>query len=304
MLEVVLGGTGGTMPLKNRWLCCCWLRQEGSTMLIDCGEGTQIALKCAGVSFQGIDILCITHYHADHVSGLVGLLLSMGNEGRTRPLTIIGPRGLERTVTNLRVIAPELPFELELHELGAEAETFPFGDAVLTAFPVRHTMPCCGYSVTLPRVGKFDVERAKAAGIPQKLWGKLQKQESVTADDGTVYHQSQVLGTPRKGLKVTYCTDTRPVPAIAKYADSADLFIGEGMYGEPEKLDKAVETAHMLFSEAAELAELANVKELWLTHYSPSLPEPEEFLANAADIFPNTKCGKDGMRTELRFSEP
>ncbi len=303
MLEVVLGGTGGTMPLKNRWLCCCWIRQQGSTMLIDCGEGTQIALKCAGVSFQSIDLLCITHFHADHISGLVGLLLSMGNEGRTAPLTILGPRGLHHTIAGLRVIAPELPFELELRELTEPAETFPFGDAVLTAFAVRHTLPCYGFSVHLPHAGKFDVERAKAAGIPQRLWGVLQKQETAVAEDGTVYHQSQVLGKPRKGLKLTYCTDSRPVPAIAKYADSADLFICEGMYGEDEKLDKAVETAHMLFSEAAEIAKLANVKSLWLTHYSPSLPDPEAFLANAADIFPQTACAYDGIRTELRFSD-
>ncbi len=303
VLEVVLGGTGGTMPLKNRWLCCCWMRQQGKTLLIDCGEGTQIALKCAGISFQGIDILCITHYHADHISGLVGLLLSMGNEGRTAPLTIIGPQGLIRTVTGLRVIAPELPFALELHELTEDSAAFPFGDAVLTAFAVRHTMPCYGYSVTLPRAGKFDVARAAAAGIPQKYWSPLQKQLTVTAEDGTVYHQSQVLGEPRKGLKVTYCTDTRPIPAIAKYADSSDLFICEGMYGDPEKLEKAVETAHMLFSEAAQLALLANVGQLWLTHFSPSLPDPDAYLPNAREMFPNTVCGKDGMELTLRFSE-
>lgn len=303
MIDIILGGTGGTMPLKNRWLCCCFLRIEGKSALIDCGEGTQIALKCTGVSFQGIDLLCLTHYHADHVSGLPGLLLSMGNEGRTEPLNIIGPVGLRETVEGLRVIAPELPFELILHELTQPEEQFPLGDAVLKAFPVQHTIPCYGYSLERKRVGKFDVERAKAAGVPQKLWGKLQKQPTVTDTDGTVYEQSQVLGAPRKGLKVVYCTDTRPIPTIAKYADSADLLICEGMYGESEKLGKAVETCHMLFEEAADIAALTNVGELWLTHYSPSLPEPQEFLANATAIFPNTVCGYDGISKTLHFSE-
>lgn len=272
-------------------------------MLIDCGEGTQIALKCAGVSFQGIDYLCFTHYHADHISGLVGLLLSMGNEGRTAPLTILGPVGLQRTIEGLRVIAPELPFELILCELTEDAHAFPFGDATVTAFPVQHAIPCYGFCVTLPRAGKFDVVRAKAAGIPQKYWGRLQKMECVTDENGVTYQPSQVLGEPRKGLKLVYCTDTRPVNAIAKYADGADLLICEGMYGDPEKLDKAIETAHMMYSEAAEIAKLANVGALWLTHYSPSLSEPEEYLPLAQEIFQQTVCGYDGIRTELRFVE-
>lgn len=303
MLEVVLAGTGGTMPLKHRWLCSCWIRQQAHTMLIDCGEGTQIALKCAGVSFQSLDLLCITHYHADHVSGLVGLLLSMGSEGRTAPLTIVGPRGLQRTVEGLRVIAPELPFPLILHELTQPEESLPFGDATLTAFALHHGVPCYGYCVDLPRTGKFDVARAQAAGIPLRLWSLLQKQASVTTEDGTVYYQSQVLGAPRKGLRLTYCTDTRPTACILDFAANADLFICEGMYGEEEKREKARKTAHMLFSEAAELAVRAHAKMLWLTHFSPSLPDPQAYRDAAAAIFPNTICGKDGMRITLRFPE-
>lgn len=301
MLEVILGGTSGTMPLKNRWLSSCFVRMQGKTMLIDCGEGTQIALKCAGLSFQGLDLLCLTHFHADHVSGLVGLLLSMGSERRTAPLTIVGPVGLRRVVEGLRVIAPELPFELVLCELTEEIESIPFGDATVTAFAVKHTLPCYGFCVTLPRVGKFDVARAESAGIPQKFWGRLQKMESVTDENGVVYEPSQVLGAPRKGLKLVYCTDTRPVNAIAKFADGADLFICEGMYGDADKLDKAVETGHMLYEEAAEIAALADVGTLWLTHFSPSMPEPEEFLPQAQAVFPRTVCGYDGIRAELRF---
>ena len=302
MLEVTLPGTGGTMPMKNRWLTSCLIRNEGQGVLIDCGEGTQIALKCAGRSVQKVDLLCFTHYHADHISGLPGLLLSMGLEGRTEPLMLAGPRGLRRTVEGLRVIAPELPFPLEYTEFDADPFTMQAAGLEITAFAVQHTMPCCGYRLHLPRIGKFDPERAKAAGIPLRAWGLLQKQETVEMD-GVTYHQSQVLGAPRRGLTVTYCTDTRPVPAIMKYADSADLLILEGMYGEAEKLGKALETKHMMFSEAAEIARDSNAKRLWLTHFSPSLPNPKEYLPDVQKIFPKTVIPEDGRQIDLMFTD-
>ena len=302
MLDVALLGTGGTMPMKNRWLTSCLIRNEGHGVLIDCGEGTQIALKCAGRSVQKLDLLLFTHYHADHISGLPGLLLSMGLEGRTEPLMLVGPRGLRRTVEGLRVIAPELPFDLEYTEFDAEPFTFSAAGLEITAFAVQHTMHCCGYRLHLPRIGKFDPERAKAAGIPLKAWGLLQKQESVELD-GVTYYQSQVLGAPRRGLTVTYCTDTRPVPEIMKYADDADLLILEGMYGEPEKLGKAIETKHMMFTEAAEIARDCNAHRLWLTHFSPSLPNPKEYLPLAQEIFPDTVMPEDGKELDLQVTE-
>ncbi len=302
MLEVTLLGTGGTMPLKNRWLTSCLVRHEGHSILIDCGEGTQIALRCAGRSVQRLDLLCITHFHADHISGLPGLLLSMGLDGRTEPLTIAGPRGLLQTVAGLRVIAPELPFPLAFIELNAPEETLEFAGLSITAFAVQHTMPCYGFRLHLPRAGKFDPERAKENQVPMRVWGMLQKQETAELD-GVTYHQSQVLGPPRRGLTVTYCTDTRPVPSIRKHADSADLLILEGMYGDDEKRAKALETKHMLFSEAAQIAAESNAKRLWLTHYSPSMPDPESYLPAAQAIFPETSCAADGETTELRFQE-
>ena len=302
MLEVTLLGTGGTMPLKNRWLTSCYIRNEGQSVLIDCGEGTQIALRSAGKSVHHLDLLCFTHYHADHISGLPGLLLSMGLDGRLEPLHIAGPEGLGRIVAGLRVIAPELPFPLRLTELHSPQDTMHFAGLDITAFFVQHTLPCCGYRLSLPRIGKFDPERAKAAGIPVKLWGKLQKQAEVEAD-GIVYHQSQVLGAPRRGLTVTYCTDTRPVPVIADMAKDADLLIAEGMYGDREKNIKAMETKHMMFTEAAQLAKDAGAHRLWLTHYSPSMPQPEQYLDAARAIFPETVCAKDGDSIDLCFTE-
>lgn len=301
MLEVTLPGTGGTMPLKNRWLTCCLLRQEGETVLIDCGEGTQIALRCAGKTVHRLQLLCFTHYHADHISGLPGLLLSMGLDGRTEPLMLAGPKGLRRVVEGLRVIAPELPFALEFTEL-AGGEQLRAAGLLIEPFAAQHTMPCLGYRMTLPRAGKFDPEKAKANHVPMRAWGLLQKQETVEYE-GVTYHRDQVLGPSRRGIVVTYCTDTRPVPAIAQYGVDSDLMILEGMYGEPDKRKKARETKHMMFTEAAELAKEAGAKTLWLTHYSPSLPDPYNYLDAPRAIFPQTFCAVDGQSVDLAFQE-
>lgn len=302
MLDICLLGTGGMMPLPYRWLTSMMARCDGSNLLIDCGEGTQIALKEKGWSPKPIDVICFTHYHADHISGLPGLLLTMGNAERVEPLTLVGPRGLERVVTALRTIAPELPFELRFVELSEVREQLSLGPYIIDAFRVNHNVVCYGYSISIPRTGKFDVERAKAQDVPMRFWSRLQKGE-IIEQDGRVFTPEMVLGADRRGLKVTYCTDTRPVPVIAEYAAEADLFICEGMYGEPGKEAKAREYKHMTFKEAANLAKAANPKELWLTHFSPSLTRPEEFMQEVRDIFPNARAGKDGKTAELEFDE-
>ena len=302
MLDVCLLGTGGMMPLPYRWLTSLMLRCDGSSLLIDCGEGTQIAIKEKGWSFKPIDVICLTHYHADHVSGLPGLLLAMGNAERTEPLTIIGPRGVDRVVNSLRVIAPELPFEIRFIELTERQQEMVVGPYTVTAFRVNHNIVCYGYSVQLKRAGKFQVEKAQAAGIPLKLWSRLQKGMTIE-ENGVTYTPDMVMGAERRGLKVTYCTDTRPVPVIAEMAAGADLFICEGMYGELDKENKAKEHKHMTFYEAARLAKEADCKEMWLTHYSPSLPRPEDYMDAVRKIFPRSVAGKDGKSVELRFDD-
>ena len=302
MLDICLLGTGGMMPLPYRWLTSMMARCNGSNLLIDCGEGTQIALKEKGWSPKPIDVICFTHYHADHISGLPGLLLTMGNAERTEPLTLIGPKGLERVVNALRMIAPELPFELRFIELSEPREQIKMGPYQIDAFRVNHNVTCYGYSITIPRAGKFDVEKAKRFEIPQKYWSRLQKGERIV-HDRVVLTQDMVLGAPRRGLKVTYCTDTRPVHVIAEFAKDADLFICEGMYGEPGKEAKAREYKHMTFKEAAKLAYEAQPKEMWLTHYSPSLIKPEEYMDSVYEIFPRAKAAKDGKTVVLEFDE-
>ena len=302
MLDVCLLGTGGMMPLPYRWLTALMTRYNGKNVLIDCGEGTQIAMKEKGWSPKPIDVICFTHYHADHISGLPGMLLTMGNAERTEPLTLIGPKGLTRVVNALRVIAPELPFSIECVEITETEQTFSFDGFRIEAFKVNHNVLCYGYNIVIDRIGKFQMDKAESLGIEKRYWNKLQKGETVICDE-KVFTPDMVLGEARKGLKLTYCTDTRPTESIVKNACKADLFICEGMYGEKDKQEKAIEHKHMTFYEAAELAKKARVKEMWLTHYSPSLTRPEEYMRDVKKIFQNSFAGKDGKTVDLLFDE-
>ena len=290
------------MPLPRRWLTSCMTRFNGSSLLIDCGEGTQIAMKEAGWSSNPIDTICFTHYHADHISGLPGLLLDMANASRTEPVTMIGPRGLERVVGALRVIAPELPFSICFKEITGNVVHFEEKGYQICAFRVNHNVTCYGYSLTIPRAGKFDVEAAKALGLPVQFWNKLQKGETVEYD-GHTYTPDMVMGEDRRGLKLTYCTDTRPAGEIAEQAADADLFICEGMYGDPQKAADARKKKHMTFYEAAALARDAGAKELWLTHFSPSMVGARQYMKDVKKIFPQAHLGKDGKKLTLVFEE-
>lgn len=302
MIDVCLLGTGGMMPLPYRALTSLMVRYNGMNVLIDCGEGTQVSIKQQGWSVKPIDVICFTHFHADHISGLPGLLLTLGNAERTEPITMIGPKRLEKIVNALRMIAPELPFPIRFIELEKEEESYVFNGLRINAFKVNHNIACYGYSLELSRVGKFDVTKAKELEIPLPFWSRLQKGETVETKEG-VFSPDMVLGEPRKGIKITYCTDSRPTQGIVKNARGSDLFICEGMYGEPEKEAKAKEYKHMTFYEAAGMAKEAEVKEMWLTHYSPSLVRPQEYEEKVRKIFPHTIIAKDRRTATLLFEE-
>ena len=302
MLDVCLLGCGGMMPLPRRWLTALMTRYNGSSLLIDCGEGTQIAIREKGWSFRPLDIICITHFHGDHISGLPGILLAMSNSDRTEPLTMIGPKGLERVVKALRVIAPELPFEIKFIEITKPEEVLELNGYRITAFRVNHNVTCYGYTLEILRQGKFSPDSAREHEIPLKFWNPLQKGQTVE-DEGRIYTPDMVLGPPRKGIKLTYTTDTRPTESILRNAKDSDLFICEGMYGEDDKIEKAKGYKHMTFREAATLARDAGVGEMWLTHYSPSLVRPDDYMDTVREIFPKAWPGKDGKSVELNFEE-
>ena len=302
MLDVCLLGTGGMIPLPDRWLTSLYLRYNGSGMLIDCGEATQIAMKQAGLSNYDIDFMCFTHYHADHISGLPGMLLSMGNAGREKKVTMVGPKGLARVVNSLRVIAPELPFDIEFIELEKDDQHLSFNGYEIDIYRLNHKVTCMGYTVYIPRLGKFDVKKATELDIPKEYWNSLQHGNSVEIE-GRIIESADVMSAPRKGIKLTYCTDSRPVPIIAEKAKNSDLFICEGMYGTDDRDNKAREYKHMTFKEAALLARDAEVKEMWLTHFSPVLTRPEDFIKNARRIFKNSHVGTCGKSVTLKYEE-
>ena len=302
MLDIALVGTGGMMPLPGRFLSSMLCRVNGSMILFDCGEGTQVSLRILGWGFKQIDIICFTHFHGDHISGLPGLLLTMSNADRTEPLKLIGPIGLESVVNSLCVIARDLPFPIEFLEWQSANELTISQTLFLKSLPVSHRTPCFAYSLELNRRGKFDPERAKSQEIPLKFWGELQRQTDANiVYEGRTFTSDMVLGPPRRGLKLVFCTDTRPVSTLPAFAENADLFICEGLYGEDGLQEKAAQRKHMVFREAAELAKKANAKEMWLTHYSPSMPDPHNYLEYATRIFPSTKTGKDRMVKTLKF---
>lgn len=302
MLDVGLLGTGGMMPLPDRFLTGLLLRLNGRLLLIDCGEGMQVSMKLMGWGFKALDTICFTHFHADHISGLAGLLLTIGNSGRTEPLTLVGPSGLEQVVKGLLVIAPELPFELKFIELTEKKQEIICGEYNICALSLDHRVNCYGYSIFVKRAGKFLVSKAEENNVPKPLWSRLQREESVEYD-GVLYTSDMVLGQPRKGIKISYCTDTRPTEDMPEFIKNSDLYIGEGIYGDNEKIDKAIEHKHSTFTETAEIAKKAEVKELWFTHYSPALTEPELYIDKAREIFENAYTGFDRMSKTISFPQ-
>lgn len=296
VIDVCLLGCGGMLPLPNRALTSLYVKHNGHALLIDCGEGTQTALKAAGQKSKPIDVILITHVHADHIAGLPGLLLTMGNDGRTAPVTIYGPEGLTEIVRSLCVIAPEVTFPVNVCEISGAHMRFKCIGLTVDAFALEHRLPCYGYCFTLERKGKFNINRAKELGVPVSAWKRLQRGECAEG-----FAPEDVMGEVRKGIKLLYATDTRPVSGIAEYGAAADLMILEGIFGAAEKQARAEETCHMMMWEAAELAKEANAEELWLTHFSPATYHPEEYEAAIGEIFPQVVMGKDGLRKTLQF---
>lgn len=300
MLDICLLGTGGMLPLPDRYLTALLARYNGRKLLIDCGEGTQVTMKLLGWGYKTVDIICFTHYHGDHVTGLPGLLLTIGNAGRKEPLTIIGPPGLKKVVEGLTIVCRDMAFELVLIELPYEEHTLKLGEFWINVLPVPHNVKCFAYTIESKRMPKFMVDKARENSVPQKYWKKLQRGDTIV-DGEMVYEPEMVLGASRKGIKVSYSTDCRPTAELEAFIKKADLFICEGMYTDDEYLEQVKKHKHMLSSEAARLAKAGGVKELWLTHFSPALPKAYINIEETKKIFQNTVVGYDRMTATLEF---
>ncbi len=302
MLDVCLLGTGGMVPLPNRFLTSLYVRMSGSNVLIDCGEGCQVALKKAGYSPRNIDVILITHFHGDHILGLPGILMSMANSDRVEPIEIIGPAGLSKYYSSLCIACQDLPFEVKLTTISDDKGEIEKSPYKITYFKLDHGMSCYGYKLSIPRLPLFNKEKAESLKIPVEFWSKLHHGETVN-NNGKKYTPDMVLDKARDGLSIVYATDTRPVSEIVNQAHGCDLLVLEGMYADDEKMDNALKYRHMTMLEAVNLAKLAKPKEFWLTHFSPSEVNPKRNLDRLKEIFPDTKIVKDGYSMSINYDD-
>ena len=310
-MEAFVLGSGGTMPLPGRYLTSVLLRREGDLFLFDCGEGTQVSLRKLNLRWKKISAIFISHTHADHVTGLPGMLMLTSQVDRTEPLFIIGPPRIKEFVESMRgVLEMYINYEIVVREIEdpSVTQTVFVGDGFsVESIPLRHSRVCVGYSLTEDsRPGVFHPERAGELGVPRGPdWSRLQRGEAVKASDGTTVRPSDVLGPPRRGRKVTYVTDSLYFPAIAEAAADSDLFVCEGMVDD-EAEESAHTKKHMTAREAGRLAALAGgVKRLGLIHFSPRYTKADlkGLLAEAREEFSDAFLCRDGQHILLPFED-
>lgn len=289
------------LPLPNRWLSSFVVRYGSDLMLFDCGEGTQIAQRAHGWGFRRISTICFSHWHADHIAGLPGILFSLANAERTEPVHIYGPAETIRVVNGLREVAPYMPFDLHIQELGDgdRFELLPGMTASVVSGEHRNT-PQLAWRLDVPRQREFNPGAATSLGIPQRLWSKLQRGESVEID-GQVVAPDAVLGPERRGVSLGFITDTRPLPKHAPFFHDVDLLISESTYMNASDHEKAVAFGHMTMDEAVDLARAAQARRLLLTHFSAATIEPLDYAETLRARFPSGEIGVSGWETTLAF---
>ncbi len=304
MLSITFLGTGAACPTVDRNVAGLAVQREGETILFDCGEGTQRQMMRYGVGFSFTEVY-FTHFHADHMLGITGLLRTMGLQDRTAPVTLYGPRGAQR------ILGAAMSLGIERNRFPVEVVEIQAGNRLrrdeydIVVFETDHRPDTVGYALAEhTRLGRFHPERARELGVPEgPLWGRLHKGETVTLDDGRTVRPADLVGAPRRGRTVVYSGDTRPNLPLLEAARGADLLIHEATFGGDEA-ERAIETRHSTASEAARVALEAGVRRLVLTHISPRYTrDAPELLAEARAVFPETTIARDGMTVEVPFVE-
>jgi ribonuclease Z len=296
------------MPLPNRHLTSVLLRREGELFLFDGGEGTQVSLRALNLKWKKISVIFVSHTHADHVTGIPGLLMLSAQVDRDDPLYIIGPpRIAEYIESNRRVLDMYINYEIKVREVTEPGVVYEGEDFRIRAFSLRHTKPCFGYTLEEDsRPGEFHPDKAMALGVPRgPLWAKLQSGASVLASDGREVQPTEVLGEARSGRKFSFVTDTLAFPGIASEVRGSDLLVCEGMF-ESDLTEDAIAKRHMTAEQAAHLAQLAGgVKKLALIHYSPRYTEYnlQRLLKEAQAVFPATVLSRDGAVFPIEYED-
>ncbi|HEY4648499.1 MAG TPA: ribonuclease Z [Gemmatimonadales bacterium] len=304
MLSVTFLGTGASIPTIDRNVAALAVHREGETLLFDCGEGTQRQMMRYGVGFSFREIF-FTHYHADHMLGLTGLLRTMGLQDRSNPVTLYGPRGAQR------ILGAAVSLGIERNKFPVEVLEIRPGDRLvrdqydIVVFETEHRADTLGFAlVEHPRLGRFNPDRAQELGIPEgPLWGRLHKGQTVTLENGQTFGPADLVGPPRKGRRLVYTGDTRPHFGVIEAAKQADLLIHEATFGGDE-LERAKETGHSTAAEAAWVAHEAGVSRLVLTHISSRYNrDASELLAEARAVFPETVIARDGMTVDVPYAD-
>ena len=305
MIDAILLGTGGTRPLPTRALASLVLRYEGASLLFDCGEGSQVNFMKSGLSIFDLDYIFITHLHADHVLGFAGIVATLSNLQRVKPLQIFGPPGVKRLLSGvlegLFGCPLHLPFLISFFEYGSNDVTLNFGQFQIRAFRVDHTVPCYGYVFEEIRPNRFSREIATVC-IPSEYWGVFQQGYRVNVN-GKAYFQEQLFGPKRAGLKIVYVTDTRPTAELVRNSLGANLLVLEGMHPTVNSGCSILNSKHMAVSEAVEIASVCDADRLWLTHFSPGFHPKSPDVKTAQRVFPQTVFGKDGMTLSLEHTD-
>ena len=302
-LELFVLGTGGMMPLPGRALTSVLVRREGELFLFDCGEGTQVSLRRLNLRWKKITAIFVSHTHADHVTGLPGILMLSSQVDRDEPLFIYGPPRIREFVDAMRrTLEMYINYEIVVREIEGGAETFAGDGFRISAHPLVHTKPCLAWCLEEDvRPGVFHPERAEALGVPRgPMWSVLQDGSPVSLADGRTVQPREVLGERRRGRKFCYATDTVAAPGLAEFARGSDLFICEGMFDD-ELAETAAEKRHLTAAQAAQIAREAGVRRLGLIHYSPRYADRElkKLLAEAKEIFPETFLCRDLQHVPL-----